>query len=187
MEVGITMDEEDAYIKRPPETIINKFTRLLHLSSACNYLCTIGAVLLLFFVIIVCKTYVRGLLMWLTYQDPVLVNFLFIVLFTLVSFPFLWGYMILVLSSGYLFGMVHGLITVVISANVGIAIAHYCMRIFNRKYPICRLEKNEHAQAVLRVIGGQQAFKIVLFCRLSPIPFGLQNTIFAVSCNQTVR
>lgn len=182
--VGNIPDKDDSDFpsaKRPPETVINKFTKLLHLSSACNYLCTIAAVIFLFFVILMCKTYVKALLMWLSYQDTVLVYFLFIVLFTLVSFPFLWGYMLLVLSSGYLFGMLHGLVTVVLSANIGVALAHYSIRAFHRKYPICKLEKSEHAQAVLRVIGGPQAMKIVLFCRLSPIPFGLQNTIFAVS------
>lgn len=29
----------------------------------------------------------------------------------------------------------------------------------------------------------QQAFKIVLLSRLTPVPFGLQNAIFAVNCS----
>lgn len=33
----------------------------------------------------------------------------------------------------------------------------------------------------MRVISGTRQFKIVLFCRLTPIPFGLQNTIFGIS------
>lgn len=45
----------------------------------------------------------------------------------------------------------------------------------------CRLIKNETGRAILRVIAGPRAFKVVLFCRLTPIPFGLQNTIFGVS------
>lgn len=44
-----------------------------------------------------------------------------------------------------------------------------------------RLIKNETGRAILRVIAGPRAFKVVLFCRLTPIPFGLQNTIFGVS------
>lgn len=44
-----------------------------------------------------------------------------------------------------------------------------------------RLIKNDTGRAILRVIAGPRAFKVVLFCRLTPIPFGLQNTIFGVS------
>lgn len=44
-----------------------------------------------------------------------------------------------------------------------------------------RLIKTETGRAILRVISGPRAFKVVLFARLTPIPFGLQNTIFGVS------
>lgn len=44
-----------------------------------------------------------------------------------------------------------------------------------------RLLKNETGRAILRVISGPRAFKVVLLARLTPIPFGLQNTIFGVS------
>ena len=46
---------------------------------------------------------------------------------------------------------------------------------------IFRLIKTETGRAILRVISGPRAFKVVLFARLTPIPFGLQNTIFGVS------
>lgn len=45
---------------------------------------------------------------------------------------------------------------------------------------IFRLIKTETGRAILRVIAGPRAFKVVLFARLTPIPFGLQNTIFGV-------
>lgn len=177
LEYGVSVN------KNYPNSLFYKFTKIVSLSSSCNCFYTLVSLLFLMFVMFVCKTYVRALLMWISYQDPLLVNSLFILLFTLVSFPFLWGYMLLVLSSGYLFGMLHGLTTVILSANTGVAIAHYTIKSFNSKYPICKLNESENAQAVLRVISGPQAFKIVMFCRLSPIPFGLQNTIFAVSIN----
>lgn len=46
---------------------------------------------------------------------------------------------------------------------------------------IFRLIKNETGRAILRVISGPRAFKVVLFTRLTPIPFGVQNAIFGVS------
>lgn len=47
-----------------------------------------------------------------------------------------------------------------------------------------RLLRNETGKAILRIISGPRAFKVVLLARLTPIPFGLQNTIFAVSSVQ---
>ncbi|XP_060658026.1 protein maelstrom isoform X2 [Drosophila sulfurigaster albostrigata] len=44
-----------------------------------------------------------------------------------------------------------------------------------------RLIKNETGRAILRVISGPKAFRVVLFTRLTPIPFGLQNVIFGIS------
>lgn len=167
--------------KNQANSLFYKFSKVVSLSSSCNCFWTVVSVLFLMFVMYMCKTYVKALLLWISYQDPILVNGLFILLFTLVSFPFLWGYMLLVLSSGYLFGVIHGLSTVIVSANVGVAVAHYSIKSFHSRYPICRITESENAQAVLRVISGSQAFKIVMFCRLSPIPFGIQNTVFAVS------
>lgn len=46
---------------------------------------------------------------------------------------------------------------------------------------ICRLIKNDTGRAILRVISGPKAFRVVLFTRLTPIPFGVQNVIFGVS------
>lgn len=169
--------------KPHPDSLFYKFTKVLSLNSSCNWFWTLSSLLFLMFVMYVCKSYVKALLFWISYQDPVLVNLLFVLLFTLVSFPFLWGYMLLVLSSGYLFGVIHGLIIVILSANTGVAIAHYTIKAFHARYPICKINESDSAQAVLRVISGPQAFKIVMFCRLSPIPFGLQNTVFAVSNN----
>ncbi|XP_030080520.1 protein maelstrom isoform X2 [Drosophila hydei] len=44
--------------------------------------------------------------------------------------------------------------------------------------------KNETGRAILRVISGPKAFRVVLFTRLTPIPFGLQNVIFGISSIQ---
>ncbi|XP_053680686.1 protein pangolin, isoforms A/H/I/S-like [Anopheles nili] len=51
--------------------------------------------------------------------------------------------------------------------------------------PPTRYIKNETGRAILRVISGPKAFKIVIFARLTPIPFGLQNTIFGISSVNT--
>ncbi|XP_063382216.1 transmembrane protein 64 isoform X1 [Cydia fagiglandana] len=127
------------------------------------------------------KEYLYAILVWVDEQDPWIIFLLFMGLFLIVSFPVTIGYLVLIITSGYLFGIVKGLGTVVVSANVGVAVAHFTLKALRGFLPLGRLLKNETARALLKVISGPQAFKIVFFARLTPIPFGLQNTIFAVS------
>lgn len=127
------------------------------------------------------KEYLRTILFWVNHQNPWIIFLLFLGLFLIVSFPVTIGYLVLIITSGYLFGILTGLGTVLVCANVGVAVAHYTLRALRSHLPLEKLMKNETARALLKVIAGPQAFKIVFFARLTPIPFGLQNTIFAVS------
>ena len=43
------------------------------------------------------------------------------------------------------------------------------------------LQQTEYIRSLHNVIAGQQAFKIVVLARLTPVPFGLQNAVFSVS------
>lgn len=127
------------------------------------------------------KEYLKTILFWVDAQDPWIIFLLFMGLFLIVSFPVTIGYIVLIITSGYLFGILKGLGTVLVSANFGVAVAHFTLKALRSFLPLDRLLKNETARALLRVISGPQALKIVFFARLTPIPFGLQNTIFAVS------
>lgn len=127
------------------------------------------------------KEYLKTILYWVDAQDPWIIFLLFMGLFLIVSFPVTIGYLVLIITSGYLFGIVKGLVTVLVSANFGVAVAHFTLKALRNYLPLDWLLKNETARALLKVISGPQAFKIVFFARLTPIPFGLQNTIFAVS------
>ncbi|XP_072947325.1 transmembrane protein 64 [Epargyreus clarus] len=143
----------------------------------------ISILLLTCFVLVIylCKEYLKTVLYWVDAQDPRIMFLLFMGLFLIVSFPVTIGYLVLIITSGYLFGIVKGLGTVVVSANFGVAVAHFTLKLLKSYLPLDRLLKTDTARALLKVISGPQAFKIVFFARLTPIPFGLQNTIFAVS------
>ncbi|PSN48530.1 hypothetical protein C0J52_05902 [Blattella germanica] len=147
----------------------------------CNCLLLATTLLVIILLLYECKDYVKAVLLWVESQESWLICILFLGMFTLVSFPFTWGYTFLVVASGYLFGVQRGLITVVVTGNLGVAIAHYAMRTFNTKFPISRLYSGDKINAILMVVSGPRAFKVAIFARLTPIPFGLQNTIFAVS------
>jgi len=128
-----------------------------------------------------CKDYIKAILLWAEAQEHWLICVIFVGIFTLVSFPFTWGYTLLVIASGYLFGVFRGLMTVVVTGNLGVAVAHFTMRTFGAKFAFARICNNNKVHAILMVVSGPRAFKVAMFARLTPIPFGLQNTIFAVS------
>lgn len=80
----------------------------------------------------------KALLMWIEKQNPWLTFFVFQVAFAIVSFPVVVGYLILIITSGYLFGCVKGVATVVIGANVGAAIAQHTIHTWQARLPIQR-------------------------------------------------
>lgn len=153
----------------------------IHSNSICYIIVTITTLALLGAIVFICRDYIKVLLYWIEHQNIWIVTVIFIALFSVVSFPIVIGYLFLIIASGYLFGILKGIVMVVLSANLGIAIAHVTLSALSSKLPIGALLQNNTARAILRVISGPQTFKVVLFARLTPIPFGLQNTIFAVS------
>ncbi|XP_018399406.1 PREDICTED: transmembrane protein 64 [Cyphomyrmex costatus] len=150
-------------------------------NSICYVVITIATLAFLGTIVFICRDYIKLLLYWIEHQNAWIIAVIFIGLFTVVSFPIVIGYLFLIVASGYLFGVIRGMAIVILSANLGIAIAHVTLGLLSTRLPIGALLQSDTARAILRVISGSQAFKIVLFARLTPIPFGLQNTIFAVS------
>ncbi|XP_067000799.2 transmembrane protein 64 isoform X1 [Anabrus simplex] len=141
-------------------------------------LCTLIFVGILIFE---CKEYIKAVLLWVESQEQWIIYLLFACLFTLVSFPFTWGYTFLIVASGYLFGILRGMTIVLLTVNFGVVVAHFTIRAFHSKFDLSRYLENDNIRAILSVISGPRAFKVAAFARLTPIPFGLQNTIFAVS------
>lgn len=150
-------------------------------NSICYVVVIIGTLAFLGVITYICRDYIKVLLYWIEHQNTWIVTMIMILLFTFVSFPIIIGYLFLIIASGYLFGIMKGTAMVMLSANLGIAIAHFTLSSLSSSLPVGALLQSDTARAILRVISGPQAFKVVLFTRLTPIPFGLQNTIFAVS------
>lgn len=137
--------------------------------------------LLIVIVLLVFKQYTRVVLFWLEKQDNLIIFITVIILFIIVSLPISIGYIVLVVATGYLFGIKRGLFLTVCGANFGLFVAHNILKLVGHHHSIHRFTHNETAQAIMRVISGPLCFKIVCCARLTPIPFGLQNTIFALS------
>ena len=89
-------------------------------------------------------------------------------------------------ATGYLYGIVYGPIVTIVCGTLGITIAHVVMKNFCRNFIIGRFF-NDKVEAVIRVVEGSQGFKVIALARLTPIPFGLQNGLFAVSRIVTIN
>nr|XP_045602306.1 transmembrane protein 64-like isoform X2 [Procambarus clarkii] len=127
------------------------------------------------------RDYVRRVLLWVAVQEAWVVVLVFLALFSLVSLPFMWGYIVVNVSAGYMFGTWRGLAVTVSTATAGVCLAHLLIRLCLREVVRRRVVTSRLLRALLAVLGGPQAFKVVLVTRLTPIPFGLQNAVFAVS------
>lgn len=132
-------------------------------------------------VLVLCKAYIRAVLLWLEDQNGIIVSATICFLYVIVALPVSVGYIVLVVAGGYLFGVTNGLLLAVFGANFGLLIGHNIIKLLSHHHSIHRFTDNETAKAIMRVISGSLCFKIVFCSRLTPIPFGLQNVIFAVS------
>ncbi|XP_066144416.1 transmembrane protein 64 isoform X2 [Euwallacea fornicatus] len=142
----------------------------LYFLSIGRLLAIVFTVVVIVFVLVFCKAYIKLILLWLEKQDSFIVAATICVLFVIVSLPISVGYIVLVLASGYLFGVTHGLL-----------LAHNILKLLGHHPSIFKLTRNDMAAAIMQVISGPLCFKIVFCSRLTPIPFGLQNAIFALS------
>jgi protein maelstrom len=176
----ISIEGVDAGI-RPSKNYATIRPSYINSNSICYVIVIIATLAFLGAIVFICRDYIKILLCLIEHQNTWIITIIMIALFTVVSFPIAIGYLFLIIASGYLFGIIQGIAMVVLSANLGIAIAHFVLGTFSSSCPIRALLQSDTARAILRVISGPQAFKVVLFTRLTPIPFGLQNTIFAVS------
>ncbi|KAK2724808.1 transmembrane protein 64-like [Artemia franciscana] len=149
--------------------------------TVCQLLTSVFTLSLLTFFAIEFKEYVSSLLLWAESLSPPIIYLIFVMMFTIVSLPFTWGYILLNLACGFLFGMVNGMLVVVTTASIGVLVSHLTVKYFCAKCIAERLLSGDMFKALLMVISGSDSFKVVMISRLTPIPFGLQNAVFAVS------
>ncbi|CAM1298171.1 TMEM64 (predicted) [Pycnogonum litorale] len=146
--------------------------------------CCLSSVLALIFILVlyIIQDYIQLLLLWLEAEDDYIVIFLFMFLYICVAFPFCWGYLLLNLISGYRFGLIGGIIVTLFGVSLGLLISHsityYCCGETMQQ----RLLKNDYIRATFSILQkDSQTLKVIAIARLTPVPYGLQNAVFAVS------
>ncbi|KAL0961724.1 hypothetical protein UPYG_G00330890 [Umbra pygmaea] len=127
------------------------------------------------------RQYLKELLLWVESLDSLVGALLFIVGLIIVSFPFGWGYIVLNVAAGYLYGFVLGMGLVMVGVLIGTFVAHLVCKRLLTDWVINKVGNSEQLSAVIRVVEGGSGLKVVALARLTPIPFGLQNAVFSVT------
>lgn len=127
------------------------------------------------------RQYLKDLLLWVESLDSFVGAMLFIVGLIVVSFPCGWGYIVLNVAAGYLYGFVLGMGLVMVGVLIGTFVAHLVCKRLLTDWVLKKVGNSEQLSAVIRVVEGGSGLKIVALARLTPIPFGLQNAVFSVS------
>ncbi|KAG7325784.1 hypothetical protein KOW79_010709 [Hemibagrus wyckioides] len=134
-----------------------------------------------FFSVTLVRRYLKDALLWVESLDGLMGAMLFIVCLITVSFPCGWGYMVLNVAAGYLYGFVPGVGLVMVGVLIGTSVAHVACRRLLSSWVLSRVGNNEQLSAVIRVVEGGSGLKVVALARLTPIPFGLQNAVFSIT------
>uniref|UniRef100_A0A8C0PCU1 Transmembrane protein 64 n=1 Tax=Canis lupus familiaris TaxID=9615 RepID=A0A8C0PCU1_CANLF len=127
------------------------------------------------------RRYLQHLLLWAESLDSLLGVLLFVVGFIVVSFPCGWGYIVLNVAAGYLYGFVLGMGLMVVGVLIGTFVAHVVCRRLLAAWVAARIQSSGRLSAVVRVVEGGSGLKVVALARLTPIPFGLQNAVFSIT------
>lgn len=147
------------------------------------YQASLGTVLIITvmcMVIVLCRHYIHSLLLWVETADVIVGLTLFLALFTVVSFPLTFGYFLLMIAAGYLYGAIYGAAVIIVCGTFGCMIAHLTIRRCCKSCIHTRFS-NDKMEAIVKVMKGNHGFRVIALTRLTPIPFGLQNGLFAVS------
>ncbi|XP_061676947.1 transmembrane protein 64 [Syngnathoides biaculeatus] len=127
------------------------------------------------------RQHLKDLLLWAEGLDSLAGALLFVVGFIGVSFPCGWGYIVLNVAAGYLYGFVPGVGLVMVGVLVGTLVAHLACKRLLTDWVLRKVGGSERLSAVIRVVEGGSGLKVVALARLTPIPFGLQNAVFSIT------
>ncbi|KAK3859312.1 hypothetical protein Pcinc_034562 [Petrolisthes cinctipes] len=151
------------------------------LSHVSNALVTLTIASVVGVVVYFSRDSVRRVLLWVSEQEVWIIVLVYVALFTTVSLPLMWGYIVVNIAAGYMFGTWRGLGITVSTATLGVLLGHLFIRGCLRQVVERHLVKSRLLRSLLLVLGGTHAFRVIAITRLTPIPFGLQNAAFAVS------
>jgi len=125
--------------------------------------------------------YMSSLLNWVK-SIGIWGNFMFILMFLLISFPIiLAGYIPLTLGAGAIYGVGVGTLTVSIASTFGACVSFWICRVSARGWLEPRLRETNEFRFFFYLFQSKKYKMVSVLARLAPIPFGLQNSFFALT------
>ncbi|XP_059162464.1 transmembrane protein 64-like isoform X2 [Physella acuta] len=149
-------------------------------------LTSIAVIILIVTFLVFGHRHIRSGLMWLEQVEPTTSVSIIAALFVVISFPIAWGLSLLMVTSGYLYGLLYGPLVVTFSVTIGLSISTPVMRLLCSDYLRSRFYSRK-VEAILNVVSGSHGMKVIALTRLTPIPFGLQNALFSLSSISLLR
>ncbi|XP_077208062.1 transmembrane protein 64 isoform X2 [Paroedura picta] len=126
--------------------------------KSCLSVCFLAA--LCFASLALVRQYLRDLMLWAESLDSLAGVLLFTVGFIVVSFPCGWGYILLNVAAGYLYGFVLGMGLMVLGVLIGTFISHVVCKKLLARWVQARIQGSEKLSAVIRVVEGGSGLKI---------------------------
>jgi len=87
----------------------------------------------------------------------------------------------LALSAGALYGIVLGTITISIGSTLGACLTFWASRVLARKWVERKIKQTKEFRLFQLLLKGDNQILVTFLVRLAPIPFGLQNSFFALT------
>eukprot|EP00043_Microstomoeca_roanoka_P019796 m.230080 g.230080 ORF g.230080 m.230080 type:complete len:271 (+) comp17057_c3_seq1:409-1221(+) len=119
------------------------------------------------------------LLIWLEDSPLHLRLVAFFLLYIIASLPMMVGIIALNIAAGYLFGFWLGCIISMSAASFGAIVVTWTCRLCCLATVQDLQAKHERLSSLIQVLEGPAGFKIVAMLRMTFIPFGIQNALFA--------
>eukprot|EP01121_Diplochlamys_sp_Union-15-3_P008090 TRINITY_DN211_c0_g1_i2.p1 TRINITY_DN211_c0_g1~~TRINITY_DN211_c0_g1_i2.p1 ORF type:complete len:267 (-),score=30.85 TRINITY_DN211_c0_g1_i2:25-825(-) len=107
-------------------------------------------------------------------------NVIFLFLYIIIAMPFAFGYVVLSLACGLIYGLWIGWLTIILGACAGFTSSFLICRWFLRDWTRSKIKQNKKLQILLLAIEANPT-KFTVLMRYTPVPFGLQNAIIAVA------
>eukprot|EP00041_Stephanoeca_diplocostata_P011129 m.180605 g.180605 ORF g.180605 m.180605 type:complete len:334 (+) comp18425_c0_seq1:394-1395(+) len=126
-----------------------------------------------------CRLYLGPILEWHRNLNGVVNVVVYVALFMIVSFPFLFGYVVLCVGSGYIYGLWWGLSVSVGGSLWGGFVGFMCCRYACKGCTRRSLRGVRNYDVLRALIEGNHKIRIMSIIRLSPVPYGFQNALFA--------
>eukprot|EP01089_Gocevia_fonbrunei_P010537 TRINITY_DN23468_c0_g1_i1.p1 TRINITY_DN23468_c0_g1~~TRINITY_DN23468_c0_g1_i1.p1 ORF type:complete len:294 (-),score=22.94 TRINITY_DN23468_c0_g1_i1:98-979(-) len=109
-------------------------------------------------------------------------NLIFVLAYLPVSFPFVIGFSLLGVAAGFLYSLQLGFCTALVGCLIGSHLSFWLCRHLLKSWLSDILQRSQPTLAtIVNTITAEYGFVFVIMIRLAPIPFGVQNGIFATS------